>query len=192
MKKLNVLKTRREALENMTPQELVNFTRNYFKVNKVMPGEKKVRNLAEGINAELSESTDLEVLEEYRLDLAEKIGKVVVKEVKLRHVALVNETKKNKDVEGIRPSELPLVLVDTVPTKVLNTVKNVYELDVTISDGMVMAGDTILGELPKNFRSNYPKTHNMQGVVIATDHSNGKFANMSYSLVIDLGQNLAA
>lgn len=192
MNRLKVLETRKEALENMTPQELVNFTRNYFKVNKTMPGEKKVRTLAEGIHAELSESTDLKVLEEYRLDLAKKIGNVVVKEVKLRHVALVNETKKNKDVNSVRPSELPLTLVDTVPAKVLNTMKNVYELDVTISDGMVMAGDVFLGELPKNFRSNYPKTHNMQGVVIATDHSNGKFANMSYSLVIDLGQNLAA
>lgn len=196
MNRIDVVNARAEALKGMSTEAVVSFTRNYFKENKTLPGEKKIRSAAEQLAAELGQEADPKTLSYDHNEMAEIVADAVVKEIKLHHVTTLNETKQNKDAEGVKPSELPLTLVETMPTKVLNTMRNTYKLDITICDGKAVVTDAeepvILAEIPVNFRNNHTAIEGMRGTVLATDHSNGKFANMSYSLILDLGQNCLA
>ena len=101
-----------------------------------------------------------------------------------------------------------MVLKDMVPVPV-NNVKNIYELPVVILPAINLDTDTglvdnivcvkedgkepfTLGDLPKGFKKNHPELSGMTATVIATDYSNGKLDNMSYTMLIDLSQHIAA
>ncbi len=191
MGRTEMVKARTEALNKVSDKELAGAIVAYFNKNNTMPGEKDIKDRASILSAELDEGKISGVTSEIRKDLIEEFASILVKETKIKDNVVLNENKKNKGVEGLRASDLPMVLKDAMPIP-NNTLKDVYELPVIVdTEGNVAteAGNK-LGTVPAGFQKNHPDVCGMTGTVIATDYSNGKFANMSYSLVIDLGQNM--
>lgn len=189
-----MVKTRRECLNTLSDKELADAVVAYFAENNTMPGEKDLKDRASILSAELAEGQITGFTSEIRKDLIEEFASVLVKETKIRDNIILNENKKNKDAEGLKASDLPMILRDTVQVKNTNAMKNVYELPVTINTdgGIVTENGDAIGTLPAGFQKNHTNVSGMSGTVIATDYSNGKFANMSYALVIDFGAKKAA
>lgn len=191
-----MVKTRTEALSELTDIQLVDTIISYFKQNATMPGEKSLKDYALSLKSELDGNVITGLLAQVRNDMIEEFASLCVKEVKLVNVQAENDTKKNKDTDGRKASELPLVLADAKPIPV-NTIKNIYNMNAEISsESMVCIGTaedgerSVLASLPNGFKKNHPALAGMNGTVIASDYSNGNFANMSYRMLIDLGQNL--
>lgn len=194
MGRTEIVEARKETLEKLSDKELAAAVVAYFGENKTMPGEKDLKDRATILSTELNEGKISGVTSEVRKDLIEEFTTVLVKETKITENVVLNENKKNKDAEGVKAGDLPMILRASEPIP-NNTMKNTYELPVTIGeDGSITenatANETKLGTLPKGFMKNHPNVCGMSGTVIATDYSNGKFANMSYSVVIDLGQRV--
>lgn len=191
MGRTEMVNARAEVLNKLSDKELAGTIVAYFAENNTMPGEKDLKDRASILYAEMEGSAAIDgVTSEVRRDLIEEFASILVKETRIKDNVVLNENKKNKDVDGLKASDLPMILKDAMPIPT-NTMKNIYELPVTIdADGNVCTenGDK-LGAVPAGFQKNHKGVYGMTGTVIATDYSNGKFANMSYSLVIDLGQN---
>lgn len=202
MNRAEMVKARTEELYKLTDIQLVDMIISYFKQNATMPGEKAIKEYALSLKAEFDGNAITGLLTQVRGDLIEQFASMLVKEVKMRKVLIANETKKRMKEGGTLPlaSDMPMYLVDSKPVDVpVNTMKNTYEMAVQVSDhddlSCITESDPSynLGVvLPKGFRKNHTTLAGMKAVVHATDHSNGKFANMSYRMLIDLGQSLAA
>ena len=200
MNRKEMVKTRTEELTKLSDMQLVDSIVKYFEQNATMPGEKTIKDYALSLKGEFDGNAINGLLSQVRNDLIEEFASLCVKEVKLKNVTAANETKKNEGSATLRASDLPMVLTDTKPIPV-NTMKNVFTLPASICEGNT--GNTVcfmnadnklqtFAALPAGFGKNHPTTADMDCIVIATDYSNGKFANMSYSMLIDLGQRLAA
>ena len=113
------------------------------------------------------------LLPEAKMDMASAFADVAVKETKLTDV--------EADVET-----LPLVLSD-MQHVFPNVMRDIFSAPVTVEGREVYTtnGHTLIGHLKAGFYSNF-KDSLRKGVVLATDHSNGKFKNMSYSLLVNL------
>lgn len=200
MGRTEIVTARVDVLNKLSDKDLTGTIVAYFAENNTMPGEKDLKDRASTLSAELTEGTITGVTSEVRKDLIEEFASILVKETKIRDNVVLNETKKNKDAEGLKASDLPMILKDATPIPT-NTMKNTYELPVIIDGegGVFTAGKCLegtevgnkIGTLPAGFQKNHPGACGMTGTIIATDYSNGKFANMSYSLIIDLGQKAA-
>lgn len=190
MGRTEMVTARTEALNALTDTELAGAIVAYFAGNSTMPGEKDLKDRASILSAELEEGKITGFTSEVRRDMIEEFTGVLVKETKIKDNVVLNENKKNKDADGLKASDLPMVLKDAMPIPT-NTMKNIYELPVSIdTEGNVLTeGGEKLGMIPAGFQKNHKGVYGMTGTVIATDYSNGKFANMSYSLIIDLGQD---
>src|SRR5699024_927679 len=81
---------------------------------------------------------------------------------------------------------LPLVLSD-MQHVFPNVIRDIFSAPVIVEGREVYTtnGHTLIGRLKAGFYSNF-KDSLRKGVVLATDHSNGKFKNMSYSLLVNL------
>lgn len=198
MNRTEMVKERTNELHRMSDKKLVCTILSYFEKNATMPGEKAIKDNAASLMAMFEQNPEYELLTSFRNELIEEFASLCVKEVKLKNVQAMNETKKNADEDKPKASDLPMVLTDAKPVPV-NTMKNIYSMNAVISetDGLVHVmldykTDFCLGTLPRGFKKNHRTIAGMNAVVVAADHSNGKFRNMSYSLLIDLGQDLAA
>lgn len=205
MSRIEMVKTRTEALSKLSDMQLINVIVKYFEQNATMPGEKALKDYATSLKNEFDGNAITGLLSEVRKDLIEQFASLCVKEVKLKNVMVANDTKKRRELEGIFPlaSELPMVLKDSAPIPV-NTMKNVYEMPASVvctivgikgistESGEPMAISVLPAGFVKNHSSLDDVLHDMEATVIATDYSNGKFANMSYRMLIDLCQNIAA
>ncbi len=201
MNRKEMVKERMEKLSGLSDEELVRAVVSYFGQNATMPGEKAVKDNASDLLAMFKVKPGHKLTGCYRKELIEEFASLCIKEVKLKNVTVKNETKQNADHGGLKAGDLPMVLIDTrfLPE---NSMKNVYEMSGMISgdeDGhrFVKIYDTGTGcfefaSLPDGFQKNHTLQHGMDITVIATDYSNGKFANMSYTLLIDLGQRIVA
>lgn len=185
-------------LEKLNDAQLVDAIVRYFEENRTLPGEKALKDQALALKAELDGNAITGLLSHVRADLVEEFASRCVKEVKLRNVHVLNETKKNRDADGLKASDLPMVLADTQPTK-MNAMKNIYGMDAVIpaAGGTVCVGNAPavrveLADLPAGFVKNHTMLPGMSATVVATDYSNGKFANMSYLMLVDLSQTLVA
>ncbi len=192
MGRTEMVNARTEQLKKLNDIELVNMIVGYFKENATLPGEKSLKEYALGLKGEFDGSVITGLMAQVRDELIETFASLLVKEVRLKNVNALNENKKNKDAEGLKASDLPMVLTDVTPIPV-NTIKNSYEMNAFISsdaDVCMMDGSepTEFAQLPKGFKKNHRGILGMQGTVVASDYSNGKFANMGYKLLIDLGQ----
>lgn len=199
MNRKEMVQVRVEKLQKLSDADLVQTIVRYFEKNHTMPGEKAIKDYALSLKGEFDVDAITGLLSEVRNDLIEQFASLCVKEMKVKNVQVVNDTKKNKDTDGTKVTDLPMVLKDIVPVlNPANTVKNVYELPAMIvfrdsavyaeKDGVALN----LGSIPKGFKKNHGTSQLMQGTVIVTDHSNGKFANMSYRMLVDLGQAIPA
>lgn len=197
MNRKEMVEARTAQLKKLTDIELVDMIVSYFHGNATMPGEKSLKDYALSLKGEFDGSVITGLLSQVRGELIETFASTLVKEVRLKNVAALNENRKNRGTEGTKASDLPMVLKDAKPIPV-NAVKNIYEMEagITGTDNIVCVrgkeGPAPLASIPDGFRKNHPGLQGMAGTVIATDYSNGRFANMSYRLLVDLGQNLAA
>lgn len=199
MNRAEMVTARKEELSKLSDVGLVGAILDYFEANKTMPGEKSLKDTAQKFAAEFDDGSMTGILTDYRKEMIDEFASILVKEIHIKNVAALNETKKNKDTDELKASDLPMSLVDTKPGKLVNTVKNVYEMEAFISAGNTVAyengtaaANVSLADIPEGFKKNHPAIAGMKGTVVVTDHSNGNFSNMSYRMLIDLGQNLAA
>lgn len=191
-----MVNARAEELSRLSDRGLVCAIRGYFRENATMPGEKAVKDYAFGKTCRGKTWTIDRLTISARKELIEEFSPLCVKEVKLKDIRVANETKKNAGTTARKASDLPMVLKAT-NLALINTMKNVYEMPASISDdGRTVCikdgngSDFILASIPEGFAKNHRTLGGMEGTVIATDHSNGKFANMSYTLLVDLGQRI--
>ncbi len=200
MNRTEMVKARAKKLSEMSDVNLVDAIVKYFEENAAMPGEKALKDFAISLKTELDAHIGVGLLSQTRMDLIEEFSSLCVKEVKLKNVRAVNETKKNADLDAVKAGDLPMVLADAKLIPV-NTMKNVYEMNGMINgdeDGHRFVnicdakdGSFEFAALPGGFQKNHALQHGMDVTVIASDYSNGKFANMSYTMLIDLGQKIA-
>lgn len=205
MSRIELVNERVKELNAMTDMELAEAIVKYFKENATMPGERLIKEWAGSITGEFTERVITGLLSDVRKEIIEEFASLCVKETRLKNVRVLNDTKKTRDAVGRRAHDLPMVLKDVRPKG--GVVTNVYEMPVLIQTAADL--DTlettntvafrdennhmlILADLPEGFKKNHKEIANMQATVVVTDHSNGKFANMSYRLLIDLGQTAAA
>lgn len=197
------MRTRKEMVERRTEElsklndlQLVATIVKYFEQNATLPGEKAIKDCALSLKAEFDGNVITGLLSQVRGDLIEEFASLCVKEVKLKNVMPQNATKKNKDAKAFLTTDLPMELIDVRPAR-LNVMVNTYGLAATVSASekhSCMTEDVpyhTVGSLPEGFKKNHRNIGGMKALVVATDHSNGKFANMSYRMIIDLGQKLA-
>lgn len=194
MNRSEMVKTRTEELSKLSDRELVCAIVEYFKQNATMPGEKNIKDTAAMLFAEMEEKQDFALLKEFRKELIEEFASLCVKQIKLRKVKIPNKTKKNE--QDMSPENLSMVLKDSQYRESTNSIKDIYEMDAIISgaDNIVVEstdGRIILAGMPEKFHKNHPDTYDKKASVLATDHSNGKLANMSYMLLIDLAPQVA-
>lgn len=198
MTRKEMVTKRAEKLSQLSDMQLIDTIVKYFEQNATMPGEKALKDYATSLKNEFDGNAITGLLSEVRKDLIEQFASLCVKEVRIKPT-VANDTKKNKEAKKLLASDLPMELTDIIPVPVpVNTTKNVYVMAASISgeNGIQLITESIpsyeLGSFPAGFIKNHKTLEGMKGVVIATDYSNGKFANMSYKMLIDLGQSIAA
>lgn len=191
MKRMEMVKARTEQLKGLSDLGLINAVIAYFENNATLPGQKALKDFALDLKKEFDGNVITGILSQVRDDIIEQFASLLVCEVKIKNVAAMNENRPNRDKEGTKASDLPMVLTDVQPVPV-NVIKNSYEMPVRVMGGSVYSEDGMfpleLGSLPKGFVKNHRAMDGLAACVIVTDHSNGKFANMSYRMLIDLGQ----
>lgn len=197
MGRSEMVRARAGKLFQMNDIELVDTIVAYFDQNATMPGEKELKTYAAGLKNEFDGPVMTALSSYVRNELIESFASLCVKEVKLTNLQVVNSTKKNKDSGLLTASDLPMILTDTTQGS-KNTVNNMYEFGASVSfaDGVVSftdknGKDIVLASIPEGFRKNHASAASLHGTVIATDYSNGKFANMSYSMLVDFGGSLS-
>lgn len=206
MNRTEMVNARADKLSKLSDKGLIYAILEYFRENATMPGEKAIKDHAAGLADMLEGNPGYGLTDSARKELIEEFSSLCVKEVKLKNVQVANETKKKLDYfhdqieAGImrKVSDLPMVLKDTSPIPV-NAMKNIYEMPGDIFDsGHTVrikeenGSDFVLASIPEGFVKNHRTLYGMDGTVIVTDYSNGKFANMSYTLLVDLGQTIQA
>ena len=162
-----------QYLSELTDAQLVDKILAYFNRNKTLPRERSLREYALSLKEEFADGSMTALMPEAKMDMASAFADVAVKETKLTDV--------EADVET-----LPLVLSD-IQHVFPNAIRNVFSVPVTVEGREVYTADghTLIGHLKAGFYSNF-KDSLCRGFVLATDHSNGKFKNMSYSLLVNL------
>lgn len=186
MKRTEYIANRRAALMGMSTEDLAVTIGEYFDSHATMPGEKDLKEAAEKIVANIAENPSFEIPAETKESMIAKFADIVVREMKIEGLQVKNVTKENKDDFAVlKPTDLSLVEIESVPTEGKTPGKKVYAADARIKDGKVLVGDYEIGSLGKGFLKNNPGV-DCAATVIATDWSNGKYANMSYSVIADI------
>lgn len=201
MNRAEMVTARAGKLSKLDDKELVQAILTYFKQNRTLGGEKALKEKAKALMEEL-ELNDVGYLDDStREELIRAFSSVCVKEVRLKNVEAKNETEQNMETAELKAGDLPMVLRGTEHISV-NTMKDTYELPVLVT-GFSGGRPTItfceadpfqrfLAYVPEGFRKNHWMLYRMDATVIATDYSNGKLRNMSYRMVVDLAQDIAA
>ena len=186
MKRTEYIANRRAALMGMSTEDLAVTIGEYFDSHATMPGEKDLKEAAEKIVANIAENPSFEIPAETKESMIAKFADIVVREMKIEGLQVKNVTKENKDDFAVlKPTDLSLVEIESVPTEGKTPGKKVYAADARIKDGKVLVGDYEIGSLGKGFLKNNPGV-DCAATVIATDWSNGKYSNMSYSVIADI------
>lgn len=186
MNRTEYINNRRTALMAMNTEDLAITIGEYFDNHATMPGEKDLKVAAEKIVANIAENPEFTIPAETKESMAAKFADIVVREMKLEDLQVKNVTKDNKeDFSVLKPTDLGLTEIESIPAEDKKPGRKVYSADARIKDGKVLVGDYEIGSLSKGFQKNNPGV-NCAATVIATDWSNGKYANMSYSVIADI------
>lgn len=186
MGRTEIVNARAKELNELTDMDLAKEIVSYFQENSTMPGEKDIKTRATMLWDELSQEEIHGVTSEVRKDLVEEFASLLVKEVKVKGILSLNENKVNKGTEGMKASDLPMVLTDVDPV----ARKETYEMPVLIDNGYNVCTEDgrVVGMLPNGFKKNHAHVKGMSGTAVVTDYSNSNLANLSCRLIIDLGQ----
>ncbi len=186
MNRTEYINNRRTALMAMSTEDLAITIGEYFDNHATMPGEKDLKVAAEKIVANIAENPEFTIPAETKESMAAKFADIVVREMKLEDLQVKNVTKDNKeDFSVLKPTDLGLTEIESIPAEDKKPGRKVYSADARIKDGKVLVGDYEIGSLSKGFLKNNPGV-DCAATVIATDWSNGKYANMSYSVIADI------
>ena len=186
MRKNDYIATRKAALETLTVADLAATIVEYFSTHATMPGEKDLKSASMQIVANIAENPDFTIGDEVRESMIDAFANIVVREMKLEKLQVANITKANKeDFSILKPTDLDLVEVASIPAVEKAPAKKIYEIGARIVGGEVRIGEFVIGSLSKGFAVNNPGT-DCEATLIATDYSNGKFANVSYHVIADI------
>jgi hypothetical protein len=186
MTKNELIQNRRAQLMGLSTEDLVVTIGEYFDKHATMPGQKDLKAAAERIVANIVENPGFDIDPNAKAQMAAKFADIVVREMKVEKVQVQNVNKSNKDDASVlKPTDLKLVEIASVPAEGTSPAKKVYSVEGRIQDGKVVVDGYEVGSLKSGFVTNNPGT-SCPATVIATDYSNGKFANMSYTVVADI------
>lgn len=186
MTRAEYVNVRREALSKLSTEDLAIAIGEYFDGHATMPGEKDLKDAAEKIVANIAENADFDIDKETKENMIAKFADIAVREMKVEGLQVQNVNKSNKDdFSVLKPTDLGLSETASVPAEGKTPAKKVYEAEARIQDGKVIVGEYEIGSLGKGFVKNNPGV-NCGATLIATDYSNGKYANMSYAVVADI------
>lgn len=186
MTRAEYVNVRREALSALSTEDLAIAIGEYFDSHATMPGEKDLKDAAEKIVANIAENAEFDIDKEAKENMIAKFAEIVVREMKVEGLQVKNVNKANKDDFAVlKPTDLNLSEKESIPAEGKAPAKKVYEAEARIEDGKVIVGEYEIGRLGKGFSKNNPGV-SCSATLIATDYSNGKFTNMSYSVVADI------
>lgn len=197
-KRDEMIKRRIGMLSGLSDLQLAQTISAYFENNHTMPGEKWIKDTANQILDEFDGEGSTMMLAPVRQSLIEGFAAACVKSMPVRYVEVVNETKKNRDSKLRKASDLPMTLSEVIPVPMKDNtvVKNIYEIPASLNvmEKSIYVKDAqnenilafYLGRITKGFYKNHFIKQPVDCTVVATDHSNGKFANMSYQMLVDL------
>ena len=186
MQKAEYVATRKTALMGLSTEDLAIKIGEYFDAHKTMPGEKDLKAAAEKIVANIAENPDFDLPASDKEAIIDRFAQIVVCEKKVEQLQVQNVNKDNKDdFSVLKPTDLSLVETASIPAEDKKPAKKIFEAAARIRDGKVFVGEYEIGSLGKGFSQNNPGV-DVEATLIATDYSNGKYANMSYSVVADI------
>lgn len=186
MQRAEYIAARKENLTALTTENLAIAIGEYFDTHATMPGEKDLKTAAEKIVASIAENPEFEIGADVKEAMIDRFAEIVVREMKLEQIQVKNVTKENADDFAVlKPMDLGLVETASIPAVDKQPAKKIYTVGAEIRDGKVLVGDYEIGSLAKGFVKNNPGV-NCPATVVATDYSNGKFRNMSYTVIADI------
>lgn len=186
MQKTEYIANRKAALMELSTEDLAITIGEYFDSHATMPGEKDLKKAAEKIVANIAENPEFEIGEEAKEQMIDSFAKIVVREMKVEKIQVKNITKENKDdFSVLKPTDLGLTETGSEEASEKKPAKKFYAADARIEDGKVKVGEYEIGSLSDGFVKNNPGV-SVPATVLATDYSNGKFSNMSYTVVADI------
>lgn len=186
MNKKEYIANRKETLAQKSTADLAITIGEYFDGHATMPGEKDLKEAAEKIVANVAEKPDFDIDAATKEAMIDRFAQIVVREMKVENLQVKNVTKDNKDdFSVLKPTDLGLAETESVPAEGKKPAQKIYSADARIKDGKVLVGEYEIGSLSAGFVKNNPGV-DVPATVVATDYSNGKYTNMSYTVVADI------
>ena len=180
------VENRKAALSTLSTENLAITIGEYFDQHATMPGEKDLKAAAEKIVANIAENADFDIDADTKAAMIDRFANIAVREMKVEKLQVQNVTKANKDdFSVLKATDLGLTETDAIPAEGKTPAKKVYEVAAQIKDGDVYVGEYAIGSLGSGFVKNNPGVK-CDATVVATDYSNGKMTNMSYTVIADI------
>lgn len=182
-RKQELIEKRRNLLLEKSTEDLAIAVSDYFNAHACLPGQKALKDAAENTLRRLREDPEFELIPAAKAYLAESLAKTAVREVKVGNLKVQNVTKANRDDYAVlKPTNLNLREAGSETGK---PPRFFFEADASIEGRRVLADGCEIGLLPEGFAKNNPNL-SAPALLILTDYSLGKLANVSYHVVIDL------
>lgn len=182
-RKQELIEKRRNLLLEKSTEDLAIAVSDYFNAHACLPGQKALKDAAENTLRRLREDPEFELIPTAKAYLAESLANVAVREVKVGNLKVQNITKMNRDDYSVlKPTNLNLREAGSESGK---PPRCFLETDAFIAGRRVLANGYEVGLLPEGFAKNNPNL-SAPALLILTDYSLGKLANVSYHVIIDL------
>lgn len=185
MNRTEMVEARKGQLSRMSDRELLQTASAYFVRNWTMPGESEFKNSILDSLDRFERDRDAVLPAKWRAEIIDTFAEISIKELKLKNIRMSREAL----------SELPMALSGTEQSKC--GMRDTYAIPATLStrDRLVYvknrSGFTqAVTDVPKCLA--HRKTNGLTGTMLVTDYSNGNFASLGYTLLIDLAQGLVA
>lgn len=188
----NYIEDRKAALSAMSTEDLAITIGEYFDGHRTMPGQKDLKDAAEKILANIAENPDFDVDADTKTGMINSFTQMVVRDMKVEKLLVKNVTKANRDDAAVlKASDLGLVETGSEPAVDKQPAKKFYEAAARIENGKVIVDKYEIGSLGEGFVQNNPGVV-CPATVLAVDYSNGKFANVSYTVIADIAVSAKA
>ena len=182
-RKQELIEKRRNLLLEKSTEDLAIAVSDYFNAHACLPGQKALKDAAENTLRRLREDPEFELNPNAKAYLAESLAKTAVREVKVGSLKVQNVTKANRDDYAVlKPTNLNLREAGSEAGK---PPRFFFEADASIEGRRVLADGCEIGLLPEGFAKNNPNL-SAPALLVLTDYSLGKLANVSYHVIIDL------
>lgn len=186
MQRAEYIAKRKTALAAMSTEDLAIAIGEYFDNHATLPGEKDLKEAAQKIVENIAQNAEFEISAEAKEAMIDRFAGIAVRELKVEKLQVKNVTKANKDDFAVlKATDLNLVETGSIPAEDKQPAKKLYETEARIQNGKVLVGEYEIGSLSDGFVKNNPGV-DVPATVLATDYSNGKFSNVSYTVIADI------